>query len=294
MSTPPMPGAGLLGTDRMVTTRDGRRLRTMVRGDGTDLVVLEAGLGLSGLYWDGVHDALASRVRVVAYERAGYGASDPAASSRTLSNLATDLEDVIAAFPHERLVLVGHSWGGPIIRTLAARLPADGSLAGIVLVDPSDENAGLYFAPMVGRHFSAQAATLAPLARLRLLGRLTRGTTKGLREPHRSAVTAASTSLVAARVTSAEQRYFISELANLRGSAPALGDLPIRVISGQVADPFGARIRQSLIEAHRQTVAQNPGATYVAAHRSAHTIPLSEPELIAAEALALFDYRAPR
>jgi len=292
MPTPPMTGAGLLGIDRMVNTRDGRQLRTMVRGDGPDLVVLEAGLGLSGLYWDGVHDALASRVRVVAYERAGYGMSDPATSPRTLSNLATDLEDVIAAFPHERLVLVGHSWGGPIIRTLAARLPADSSLAGLVLVDPSDENAGLYFAPMVARHFSAQAATLAPLARVRLLGRLTRGTTTGLREPHRSAVTAASTSLAAARVTAAEQRYFITELAALRGTAPALGNLPMRVISGQLADPFGAKIRKSLTEAHRQTVTQNPGATYVPAHRSAHMIPLSEPDLIAAEALALFDSEA--
>ena len=47
----------------------------MTAGGGDDLVVLEAGLGASGLYWGPVHRELAQHVRVVAYERAGYGAS---------------------------------------------------------------------------------------------------------------------------------------------------------------------------------------------------------------------------
>lgn len=73
MSSDEIPGERLLGEDRMLTTPDGRRLRTMVRGDGTDLVVLEAGLGISGLYWGAVHERLAAHTQVVAYERAGYG-----------------------------------------------------------------------------------------------------------------------------------------------------------------------------------------------------------------------------
>ena len=282
-----IPGAGLLGEERTIPTADGRTLRAMVSGDGPDLVVLEAGLGVSGLYWGPVVDALATSVRVVAYERAGYGASGPSTEPRTLAHLADDLRTVIEAFPHERLVLVGHSWGGPIVRTLAALRGI--SLAGIVLVDPSDENADLYFAPMVKRHFAAQAATLVPLASLRLLGPLSRATTSGLPEPRRSAVIAASSSVGAARAAAAEQRLFIDELRALKDTPFALGDLPIRVISGQLADPFGAKIRAALERAHRQTAEQNSGAVYVPAHASAHMIPLTEPGIIASEALALLE-----
>ncbi|RIJ44037.1 alpha/beta fold hydrolase, partial [Clavibacter lycopersici] len=136
------PGAGLLGRDVTVTTADGRRLRAMVAGDGDDLVVLEAGLGGSGLTWGPVHGILARTHRVVAYDRAGLGGSDPDPAPRDLDRLADDLEAVVAAFPHRRLVLVGHSWGGPVVRVAAARRIARGlPTAGVVLVDPSDERA---------------------------------------------------------------------------------------------------------------------------------------------------------
>ncbi|QIS44614.1 hypothetical protein [Clavibacter capsici] len=51
--------AGPLGREVTVSTLDGRLLRTMVAGDGSDLVVLEAGLGGSGLTWGLVHGILA-------------------------------------------------------------------------------------------------------------------------------------------------------------------------------------------------------------------------------------------
>ena len=150
-----VPVAGLLGEDVIVRTSDDRRLRTMQRGAGPDLVVLEAGLGASGYFWGPVHALLAEHVRVIAYDRAGYGGSDPDTAPRDLSRLAADLDAVISASPHQRLVLVGHSWGGPVVRTLAARrLLAGRPLDGLVLVDPSDEHAALYFSRM----FRAQAA----------------------------------------------------------------------------------------------------------------------------------------
>ena len=104
-----IPGEGLLGEDRMLDLSDDRRIRTMVRGGANDLVVLEAGLGFSGLCWGLVHQALAARTRVIAYERSGFGGSDPDRRPRTLARLAADLDSVIDAFPHRRLVLVGHS-----------------------------------------------------------------------------------------------------------------------------------------------------------------------------------------
>ncbi|HIY23989.1 MAG TPA: alpha/beta hydrolase [Candidatus Brachybacterium merdigallinarum] len=175
MPSEPRFGRGLLGEDRFVAAPHGRRLRTMTAGGGDDLVVLEAGLGASGLYWGPVHRELAQHVRVVAYERAGYGASAPARGTpRDLPHLAADLARVIQAHPHRRLVLVGHSWGGPIVRTYAAEhRGGESTLAGMVLVDPSDEHAADLFTSRAARWSDAvKNALFVPLARARLLAPL--------------------------------------------------------------------------------------------------------------------------
>ncbi|WOF23501.1 alpha/beta hydrolase [Microbacterium betulae] len=275
----------LLGRDELVTTDDGRRLRVRVGGDGEDLVVLEAGLGVSGLYWGPVHEALRRHVRVVAYDRAGFGASDPDTRPRDLTRLADDLEAVVRAHPHRRLVLVGHSWGGPIVRTVAARLVERGhSLAGVVLVDQSDENDPIYFTRLARVVDVWQASSMVPLARMRLLGPLTRASMTGLDVPLRRAVADASSSISAARETAAELAQVESGLERLKNAPPRLGSLPVTVISGQRATPIDRRIRRGLVRAHRTTAAQHDGGRFVPAERSAHLIPLTEPELIAVEA----------
>ena len=280
---------GLLGEDRLLTTPGGRQIHAMVRGKGADLVVLEAGLGISGLYWGPVHDLLAARSRVVAYERAGYGESDPDDHPRTLARLAADLDTVIDAFPHRRLVLVGHSWGGPIVRVVAAlRVKHGQPVTGLVLVDQSDENSKLYFSNAARRQFSAQAALMPPLARLRILGPLFRKTIVGLQDPLLSAVVSASCSRPAARAAAGELRHVVDGLEGLRDAPAALGELPIRVISGQRAGILDKKVRASIIRAHKETVVQNAGASFVPADRSAHMVPISEPGLVASEVLPIF------
>ena len=200
MSVEPPIGPGLLGDDLMVATPDGRQLRTMVRGAGEDLVLLEAGLGFSGLYWGLVHERVAEHARVVAYERAGFGSSTPDDATRDLARIVIDLETVLDAHPHRRLVLVGHSWGGPIVRTLAVQRIARGlPLHGLVLVDQSDEHSPLYFTSSARRQFAAQAALMVPLARVRLLATLSRALVRGLPPALVDAVVRSSTSVDAAR-----------------------------------------------------------------------------------------------
>lgn len=277
----------------MIRTPDGRRLRSMVRGMGEDLVVLEVGLGISGLYWGAVHEMLTGSVRddsvcVVAYERAGFGGSDPDDRPRTLARLASDLDTVIDAFPHRRLVLVGHSWGGPIVRTVAvARAGRGVPVTGLVLVDPSDENSDLYFSRSTRVGFAVQAALMVPLARLRLLSLIARGQTSGLPEPVRRAVIEASFSSKAAGATVAEQRHVIDGLRALRASPRSLGATPARIISGQQATRIDARARASILRAHQDTMDQNEGARLVPATRSGHLIPMTEPDLIVAQVLEI-------
>lgn len=279
----------MLGDDQFVSL-PGRHLRMMVAGSGDDLVVLEAGLGVSGLYWGPVHQLIAHGVRVVAYERAGFGASTPDRHRRDLARLASDLEHIVAAVPHRRLVLVGHSWGGPIVRTTAAGLLAsEHPVAGLVLVDQSDEHAADLYCSRAARWSDAvQRASMVPLARWRLLAPLTSLMVKELPQPLRNAVVAASTSIGAAEASAAELVHVADDLRRLSESCPRLDGVNVSVISGAKTSWVDAKLRGRLVAAHQETARAHPGARHVFAQQSGHLVPLTEPELIAAEALAVF------
>ncbi|WP_307858727.1 alpha/beta fold hydrolase [Clavibacter michiganensis] len=282
---------GLLGRDVAVTTPDGRRLRAMVGGVGDDLVLLEAGLGGSGLTWALVHGILARSHRVVAYDRAGLGSSDPDPAPRDLARLADDLEAVIAAFPHRRLVLVGHSWGGPIVRVAAARRIARGlPTAGVVLVDPSDERARTYATRAVRTAFGAQAALLVPLARLGVLAPLHRIALAGLPAPLLAAAAAAAGSVTAARATAAEQRHLLPGLQGLAAHPGTTATLPgvyVRMISGTASGALTRRQRADLVRAHRASAAAAADGAWIPAPRSEHMVPVTDPDVVAAAVAAL-------
>lgn len=122
-----------------------------------------------------------------------------------------------AAVPHEHLILVGHSWGGPIVRGAAARLREEGRpAAGVVLVDPADELADLYFTPVARLLIGAPGALMPLLARMGLLAPLQRSATRSVPEPWRAEAAAAVATLPAARALRAESR---TVRAGLEGSA---------------------------------------------------------------------------
>jgi hypothetical protein len=75
---------------------------------------------------------------VLLYDRAGYGKSESNTEPRNISKLSSELEKVIDKFANERKVLlVGHSLGGLIIRDFAIKNPE--KVAGLVFVDASHE-----------------------------------------------------------------------------------------------------------------------------------------------------------
>ncbi|MFD5215995.1 alpha/beta fold hydrolase [Microbacterium sp. NPDC058345] len=127
------PGAGL--DEQIVELPDGRRIRTIRAGDGFGpLIVLEAGMSAPAACWAHTQRELSTFARTLSYDRAGYGGSDVDRSDRTLERLAEDLTSLLDAIGEsEPVVLVGHSWGGPIIRCFADRHPE--RVAGMVFVD---------------------------------------------------------------------------------------------------------------------------------------------------------------
>ncbi|BCJ38569.1 hypothetical protein Athai_60720 [Actinocatenispora thailandica] len=124
------------GVARRELDRGGRFLRWLEAGSAAPAVVFETGIGSPSTTWAVVFAALAPDHRVLAYDRAGYGASDPAAVS--LDGQLADLIAVAESAGPEPCVLVGHSWGGLLVQLAAWRRPD--LVAGLVLVDPSHES----------------------------------------------------------------------------------------------------------------------------------------------------------
>jgi pimeloyl-ACP methyl ester carboxylesterase len=76
---------------------------------------------------------MSSYLHVVAYDRAGLGASPPATDPVIVGRQVADLTPVITTPTTGRCVLAGHSWGGLQVQLVAVRRPD--LAAGLVLVD---------------------------------------------------------------------------------------------------------------------------------------------------------------
>ena len=110
--------------ERDVGLRDGRTLHVYDEGDPDGLVVVEHhGTPGSGLpYPPDVELARERGLRVVSYDRAGYGGSTPRAG-RQVADVAADVEDVLDELGVDGFVSLGGSGGGPHSLALGALLP---------------------------------------------------------------------------------------------------------------------------------------------------------------------------
>ena len=112
------------------------RLHLRCDGEGTPTVVFDAALGASSLSWSLVHPAVARVTRACVYDRAGFGWSDAGPLPRTAGRIADELHELLrrrqVPGPY---VLVGHSFGGLVMRLFAARHATD--VAGLVLIEPA-------------------------------------------------------------------------------------------------------------------------------------------------------------
>src|SRR5688500_13342896 len=114
-----------------------RAERLEARKPGEPVLVFESGGSAPLETWDPIFSALAANAPAVAYDRSGTGQSGwdslPPTPERIVARLQRLLISVGAAPPY---VLVGHSWGGALIRYFAGAYPA--SVAAMVYIDPTD------------------------------------------------------------------------------------------------------------------------------------------------------------
>jgi len=125
-------------------------------------VVLESGLGAESSWWDLVQGAVSPFARVVRFDRAGKGLSDPAPVPRTSLDMAADLHTLLerTRIPGP-YVLVGQSVGGLNMRVYAARYPD--AVAGMVLVDSMHEEQFVTMGPLLPPPFPEEPPVLTGL-----------------------------------------------------------------------------------------------------------------------------------
>lgn len=272
------------GVPGQAETRDGRHLFHQELPGPAPTVVFEAGLASTRSIWGLTQPRLQGTARAVVYDRAGMGRSPRASGPRRLTDLAADLNDLLdhlGGTAESRVVLVGHSMGGPIVRLAAAARPD--RIAGIVLVDPADEDCDLYYAASTVRMEKIQNVLFPPLARIGLLRRIY-GLTVGAMPP---AVRADlrremyTPSAVATQI--AESSTMTEGLRELRAAPHDLSEIPLTVISGGTSAGIGAAARRQLITAHRSRAARSTRGRHLVAARSGHLVMMTEPDVIAGE-----------
>ncbi len=124
----------------------GHRLHINCTGKGAFTVVVENGLGDFSFDWILVQTKVEKFTRICTYDRAGYAWSDPGPKPRTHAQLNLELHDALNKLgEHHPLVLVGHSFGGSVIRSYAATYPSQ--VAGMVLVDTVQEDQRILMGP---------------------------------------------------------------------------------------------------------------------------------------------------
>jgi pimeloyl-ACP methyl ester carboxylesterase len=123
------------GSGRWVTIGNGAKLYLLELGAGEPTVLFEAGIGATHLNWCHIQESIAEAARTASYDRCGLGWSSRCRTARTPGNIAAELHQMVeGAGLKPPFILVGHSFGGLVMRRYALLYP--GEVAGVVLIDP--------------------------------------------------------------------------------------------------------------------------------------------------------------
>ncbi|MFD0404958.1 alpha/beta fold hydrolase [Kitasatospora sp. NPDC127116] len=269
--------------------RDGRALRWVEAGrGGVAPMVLIAGCGTTALGWSAVLPELARYGRVVAYDRAGLGASEPGrAAAPTLGGQIADLAALVQHLEAGPALLIGHSWGGQLAQLLAWQRPE--LVAGLVLVDPAHEE----FQPWSIRvaeavlnrlwlYRAGSAPTASAPASLDAEVPLDRATPLDPVTPLDRAEAAVIAHRHQRRAVLAEQRLTsvaVPEIRRRRSTARPF-EMPVTVLSATRGLPGAMRVRWTALQAG---IARNAvRGTHSTVHGAGHAIQADRPRAVVA------------
>lgn len=270
-------------------------------------VILEAGAGDFSVDWSLVQPSVSRFARVCSYDRAGAGWSDLGPRPRTMHQIVYELHTLLEkAGEKPPYVLVGHSFGGWLVRLYQLKYSAD--VVGIVLVDAAADNPwrktpdkGLLRSSDLATGKPVPAAKASePLRESEIPDRFVTMIKEQVRQlsPHANDPPRDKLPADAQRMRTwsyAQVKMHISndnpfeaeELGLLRAERArtehALGDMPLIVLSRGLPQDSSAAGRKGE-EEHRSDqaalVALSRVGKQIIAKRSGHHIPLDEPELV--------------
>ncbi|MGH8615698.1 MAG: alpha/beta fold hydrolase [Gammaproteobacteria bacterium] len=255
----------------------GFKLHLYCVGLGSPTVVLDAGLGGSAADWTKVQQLVRQTTNACIYDRAGYGWSDPGPAPRTSGRLASELRTLLArAKVPPPYIVVGHSFGGYNARLFSSFYPDD--TVGLVLVDSPHE---------------AQVPNLFQHQIIRMIdphGLLQRIWTPELAGVLSSADLGAIAPLLGLKAKTLHA--ILGELAAFKESGDELAaslinpDLPLVVIMHGLRvlpSGLGDQMEREWLQLLRRLALRQRHSRFVIAEKSAHLVPLEQPELVAAE-----------
>lgn len=258
-----IPPLAVMGAEHMVDV-GGRRLHCYVYGSGGPTVVLVSGFGALQEYWNPVVAGIAEMTTVVTYDRAGYGKSEtgslPVHGQQSAADLHGLLEKLGVPKPY---LLVGHSYGGRIVRLYAAAHPSD--TAGLVLEEAGHEDlADAQVAALTGKDRETLEAMIAP---------------------YRAKVSDPRT----------ETDYMAETVEQLRRSGP-LPRVPLVVITAEsrgsglppVFSPEGqARLNEVAMAMQKALAGLIPGGEQILVEGAGHNVHLDKPDAVLAPIRAM-------
>jgi pimeloyl-ACP methyl ester carboxylesterase len=270
------PGAGL--TEQLVRLPDGRRIRTVTAGDAVGpLVVFEAGMSAPAASWIHTQREISRYARTLSYDRAGYAGSDVDPADRTLERIVDDLTAVLVNEPGP-LVLVGHSWGGPILRLFAARHPD--RVAGLVFVDATLAEAMPERNAKAARWSFEVMAVLARLGGKGLLRKLTvsHGLSPEISPADEAIMWRDYLSAKAMKAGAREGAQITAALPTLRKlQAAGTPHVPTVCVQGGRADRGMAKLRPLLNDTATTLMAAVPGGQVIVVDQAGHLVPQERP-----------------
>ncbi len=275
---------------------EGRRVHLLCRGEGAPAVVLDAPLGGSALGWSLVQPEAAGVTQVCAFDRAGYGWSDPGPAPRTSGRIVSELRAALrAAGVPPPYVLVGASIGGCNMRLFAARHP--GEVAGLVLVDSAHEDQLSRMPPSASELRALDLFSVAArLGILRLAGMPIGEASmdflpQDLRAPARAVGLRVSVVDAIRAETSALPASFaeVREAVAGRGKPP-FGGLPLVVLTHEEAQPPAGEEAERYriwLELQAELKGESSRGRQVIVRPSGHFIAVDQPAQVASAILSV-------
>jgi pimeloyl-ACP methyl ester carboxylesterase len=122
---------------KLVASKDGTPISYEVYGQGEPTLVFVHGWSCDARYWREQVPYFAKNHRVVLLDLAGHGHSGAARAKYTMQAFGEDVQAVTVATGSRKVILVGHSMGGPVIAEAALLMP--NRVIGIIGVDTLED-----------------------------------------------------------------------------------------------------------------------------------------------------------